>query len=226
MIIYITRHGQPLLTPADEGQTLSYQPGDMPLSALGQRQATSLGCRLASMGFEGTIYSSPYRRTSATAQLIAEALDTTFYVEPALREIVKHRSQMEGFRGLGLDDLESRFPRIAPDAELPYPWWTLDVEEDDTVLQRMRPFLERLVEQGSGDVLLVGHGASVGASTRFFLSLCQETPDDIPLSWNCALTAFELTSRCRLLLLRDTAHLAPPDVTSNALHKTDGPADT
>lgn len=215
MIVYITRHGQPLLKPAEEIDP-EYPRHDPPLSPLGDAQASALGQRLCEMGFRGRIYTSPYRRTAATAERIAEALDTVHYPEAAIREIVKRAEQMVGFEGLTLEALRAECRRIAPDAMLRHPWWTPDAEDDDAVLARVAPFLEDLLAHPDGDVLLVGHGASVGAATRFFLERCTPAPEEMPLSWNCALTAFRAGDACETLLLRDTAHLPDEQVTSNA----------
>ncbi len=151
-----------------------------------------------------------------TAQRIAQVLGCSFYPEPAIREIVKREEQMQGFRGMTVTEMRRECPGVAPEARLPYPWWTAAAEDEDAVLARARPFLEDLVSRRDGDVLLVGHGASVGAATRFFLSLCQVQYTDLPLSWNCSLTAFKVGACCRVLLMRDTQHLPDEDVTSNA----------
>ena len=168
---------------------------------------------------EEVLLASPYRRTALTAERIAAELDTVHYPEVAIREIVKRAENMVGFRGLTLDALRAEFGRVAPDATLPHPWWTPHAEDDAAVLARVAPFLERLLERREGDVLLVGHGASVGAATRFFLARCAPVPEEMPLSWNCALTAFRVGEPCETLLIRDTTHLADEEVTSNAKTK-------
>lgn len=218
MRIYITRHGQPRLRAAEEADP-EFPRHDPPLSELGMAQATALGRRLRGMGFAGRIYTSPYRRTAATAQLIAEELGTVFHLEPAIREIVKREEQMVGLCGLALEGLRAEFPRLAPDATLAYPWWTPQAEDGDAVLARVRPFLERLVAGRDGDALLIGHGASVHAATRFFLERCERLPEEMPPSWNCALTAFRVGHAWEAVLLRDTAHLPDERVTSNARSK-------
>lgn len=218
MIVYITRHGQPLLQPADAADP-EFPRHDPPLTPLGEAQAIALGRRLRALGFRGRIYTSPYRRTVRTAECIAAELNTVHYPEAAIREIVKRAEQMVGFQGLSLEALRAEFRRVAPDAALPYPWWTPQAEDDAAVLARVAPFLERLLERRDGDVLLVGHGASVGAATRFFLERCTPVPEEMPLSWNCALTAFRVQETCETLLIRDTAHLPDEEVTSNAKTK-------
>ena len=84
------------------------------------------------------------------------------------------------------------------------------------VLDRVRPFLDRLIDEADGDALLVGHGASVGASTRYFLETYPELLASLGPGWNCALTAVQVKPRIEPILLRDTAHLAYHQITSNA----------
>jgi len=216
MIVYITRHGQPVQATSAQKEDPEFPLTDRPLSALGREQARRLGERLQKLGFTGTIYASPYRRTAETADVIAEVLDTVFYPEVALREIVKVPDSLIDFRGLTLDGLRRSFPHVAADAVLPYPWWTLAAETSEEVLARVRPFLERLLGETDGDVLLVGHGASVGASTRYFLEGYPDVRARLGPGWNCALTAIQVKPRMEPILLRDTAHLAEHQVTSNA----------
>lgn len=216
MIVYVTRHGQPLQRTQAQKEDPEFPPGDPPLSALGREQAQRLGEHLKALDFAGTIYASPYRRTAETADGIAEVLDTGFYPEPALREVVKVASQMRDFEGLTSEGLRCVSSRLAPDAALPYPWWTLEAETSDGVLARVRPFLDHLIRGKDGDVLLVGHGASVGASMRYLLESRPEVLSRLGPGWNCALTAIRVTPRMEPLLLRDTTHLASHQVTSNA----------
>lgn len=209
MIVYITRHGQPQLSPRQE---------DPPLTPLGRIQARRLGERLRALGFQGTIYASPYRRTVETAVMIAEVLQTTFYPEAALREVVKDAAKMIGFRGMALSEIAA-FSRLASDAQLPYPWWTGEEETPERVLGRVRPFLARLAERADdhagGDVLLVGHGASVAASLRYYLEPYPEWVAKRGPNWNCALTAIRVAPVLEPLLITDVAHLESDQVTSN-----------
>jgi len=223
MIVYLTRHGQPLLRDTEDADP-EYPRHDPPLTALGRLQARALGRQLRDHDFCGRIYASPYRRTVQTAQLLAEVLGACLIPEPALREIVKSEQQMAEFQGLDAAALRAEFPQLCPDASLHSPWWTTAVETDDQVLARVTPFLEELTVNSDEDVLLVGHGASVEAITRWFLARSADQPDGLPISWHCALTAFRIAERCELLLMRDTSHLEDDQITSNARRKADADA--
>lgn len=215
MIVYITRHGQPWLSSTKDGGDPEYPPGDPPLSALGRDQARLLGARLRAIGFSGSILASPYWRTAETANLVAEELGATFRVEAAIREIVKVPEQMAAFRGLAVAELRATFPRLAPDATLGYPWWTTEAETSEMVLARVGQFL-RARHPDEGDVLLVGHGASVSACIRYFLNPYPDVLARVENNWNCGLTGIQVAPHFKPLLLADTAHLAPDQVTSNA----------
>lgn len=221
MIFYITRHGQPLVPGTESGgEDPDYPPGDPPLSDLGREQARRLGQRLKAAGFAGRIYASPYRRTTETAHGIAGVLETVVWPEPAIREYTG--PNIYNFQGATLETLRSQFPRIAPEAELTYPWWTLEQETTDERKQRpgvearVRAFLEPRIAAGGEDILLVGHGASCHAAIQYGRRLVTEEPEWPPVvGWNCSLTALRLSSPAKFILLGDTAHLEPHQVTSN-----------
>ena len=223
MIVYITRHGQPAFPPPEVEEDPEDPQRDRPISDLGCQQARLLGERLASIGFAGRIYSSPYRRTCQTADIICEALGSEFQPSALFREIVQRAETIAAFTGLTLEDLRTEFAHLAQDATLAYPWWTTEIEDSEAVRARVAPYVDHLVVCAEDDVLLVGHGASTGAATRHLLSHCKSVPDEIPLTWNCALTAFHCLvgvngemAGCDLLMLQDTAHMEEAQVTSNA----------
>jgi len=215
MIIYLTRHGQPMpFVDRPEGCR-----EDPPLSALGRAQARRLGERLVALGFRGAIYASPYRRTAETADVIAATLGTVFHPAPDIRETVVYRGSgltIDGFIGMTLAQLRERFPQLAPDARLPYPWWTREAETAEAVEARVCPFLDHLLAEGK-DTLLIGHGASIDASVRCLLRDRPEALARVPPNWNCQLTAIHMASPPEPLLLMDTAHLPDDEVTSNEL---------
>lgn len=98
MRIFITRHGQ-VATEAECFGDVDYPKGDMPLSALGVKQAHLLGKRLFAEGFSGRIFSSPYIRTLQTAEAIAEELGGAEIVKvDGLREICRETEDAEDVR--------------------------------------------------------------------------------------------------------------------------------
>ncbi|MDA0334342.1 MAG: histidine phosphatase family protein [bacterium] len=221
MLVHITRHGQVLPAGADTWSHADYPHGDPPLSRLGHQQAHLLGKRLATLGFQGRIYSSPYRRTVETACAIADVVGVD--VEPAapLREIVKKAEQMQGFVGMTGPLLATVHPRIMVPGDFHDEWWTTGAETDAAVEARVAPFVDSLLG-GSDDVLLVGHGASTGGVIDHLLRKFapQEIREPTP-GWNCALTTFHNTDSLRMLTRMDAEHLPEDHVTSNAQSRAD-----
>jgi len=74
MTIYLVRHGEKM--PGV---------GDPPLSPNGRAQATKLARYFQSIGVDA-IYSSPYKRTVETSQIIADNLGISFSLSPLLKE--------------------------------------------------------------------------------------------------------------------------------------------
>ncbi len=222
MILYITRHGQPLVKSGREAAVdPDYPPGDPPLSALGREQARRLGLRLKDQGFEGRIYASPYRRTMETADVIAGLLGSVTWPVPALREYTG--PNIHTFQGGSLEQLRALFPTMALGASLAYPWWTLQEESVDdqglrpNVMKRVGAFIETLMAVPGQDALLVGHGASTSAAARW---LHRKIPGHEPFpdkpGWNCTYTAIRLHPEIEFLAFRDITHLDPEQVTSNS----------
>ncbi len=58
-----------------------------------------LGKSLAQMGFQGTVYSSPYSRTIETAKIIADKTGTYLVPAAEMREYVIREDQMADFAG-------------------------------------------------------------------------------------------------------------------------------
>ncbi len=221
MLVHITRHGQVLPAAADTWSHADYPPGDPPLSELGNRQAQLLGEHLAALGFQGRIYSSPYRRTVATACAIADVVGVD--VEPAapLREIVKRAEQMQGFVGMTGPLLATVHPRVTVPGDFADQWWTTGAETDADVEARVAPFVDSLLG-GNDDVLLVGHGASTGGVIDHLLrKFAPEEIHEPTPGWNCALTTFSSMDSLRMLTRMDTDHLPEDHVTSNAQSRAD-----
>lgn len=157
MKIYLTRHGQ-VATKQFIGN-VQYPIGDMPLSELGREQAAYLGAYMKHLGFQGTIYSSPYARALETAQVIADYTGSKIVPWAPMREIVRSKKVMEEFTGLTLEQIRERYPSVDPDATLAYPWWTTKEESTEDMIERVNAGIVTL--DPNEDAMLVGHGASV-----------------------------------------------------------------
>ncbi len=217
MQLHLTRHGQVERDPA-------CRIGEPNLSELGCIQATRLGRRLAAEGFRGTVYASPYLRTVWTAHLIAEQTDSQVILAPPIREVVVKEENIRRYRGYTVEELQARFPRVAIESDWTWPWWTLQIEDPAAIDTRVGPFVDHLVARGT-DVLLVGHGASVGGVLRHVIRRSERKPTgDIPPAFNCALSSFRLSPEFSLgpgFRLNCTDHLDEDQVTANQHSKAD-----
>ncbi|MBQ7032435.1 MAG: histidine phosphatase family protein [Clostridia bacterium] len=224
MKIYITRHGQ--VAPKLFVGSVDYPTGDIPLTELGQSQAVCLGKELKKRGFSGKILSSPYRRTMMTANLAADGCDAPIYPDGALREMFFSDEAGEAFIGMDLDTLRTLFPHVAPDAELPHPWWTTQADTRPDLIARLAVFWDGVLASGVDEVLMVGHGASVFGSMaymnkKFGLGL----PEDLQAlgdfqatrNLNCNLSCIETDTAGQLVSARlfATDHLPDDLLTSN-----------
>lgn len=225
MKIYITRHGQ--VMPKEFIGTVDFPKGDVPLSELGQRQATCLGKELLARNFKGIIISSPYNRTMTTANLAAKECGAPVYTDGALREMIFPQTNISEFSGMTIDELKNRFSEVAKDATLEYPWWTTEPDSKEIITERLEVFWEKILSLGYEELMIVGHGASVFGSMNYFN---KKYGFDFPLNLdelgdylaernlNCNLSYIELDENKNLLHARmfATTHLTEEMLTSNA----------
>lgn len=217
MRLFIARHGQ--VVTKDNNGSVQFPKHDPHLSAIGVRQSRYLAKELIRSGFKGRIISSPFTRALMTAQPIAQAVGRPIEPEADFREVVGAPSWIEGFQGKTADEMRALIPEIAEDACLPDPWWKTDVETMDEVKARVRPLIDRLIEEGE-DVLLVGHGASTCAAIEIMMEKCGYAFDSFmpaPVSANCALSEFRFAhGKFRPVRVQSIAHMPLTMVSANA----------
>jgi probable phosphoglycerate mutase len=98
--IVMVRHGE-----TDWNRDNRFQGhADPPLNAVGRRQARALPRELAGDKLTA-LYSSPLRRASETASILADALDLEVHVLEALREV-----DVGSWSGLTRTQVETRYP--------------------------------------------------------------------------------------------------------------------
>lgn len=188
MKIYLARHGQVSLEAKYRNGDAFLPRGEHYLSPLGREQATLLGKFLANRNFHGTIYASPFWRTMETAEIIARETQSTILPATWIHEILMDQSFLDDFRGTPLDQLKEWYPHIAQNAVMEFPWWPLKPEDSDIVMKRVSAGIDKLLDEyGSTDeeILLVGHGASIGAANDY-LGLRRTG-----MLWNCSLGMYD-----------------------------------
>ena len=205
------------------GANHEFPPMDLELSVLGLEQAHLLGRHLKSVGFQGRIISSPLLRTVSTADAIAEECGLTFYLEPRMQEM---RVYTAPYMGLNIDQIHKAFPRLAQDATLPWPWTVEDPNEQvDQVSVRVNELVDELLANPPAeDILLIGHGATLGALKRNLYRRSGHE-EESGYYWNCALSRYDVAPDGSARMVELVRHDFMPDdmVTSNKRKLTDPP---
>lgn len=168
--VYVTRHGFAGRPDGEGAGDPRWKHEDPRLLPLGRSQAERLGRRLAKLEDEKPLLvSSPLWRTAETAQLIAEALDCTFIVDPGIMEFC-HPKMIQVFAGLNPAGARAAFDRLANAELLECPWWPAQPETRETCRARTASALARGLPRWSASgarvVVLVGHGASADTAVE------------------------------------------------------------
>ncbi len=151
--ILLARHGATTLAAGDRfaGAT------DALLSGEGEAQAGRLAARLAREPIDA-VYSSPMKRTMATAAAAVRGRGLAIVAAPELREVDHGR-----WEGLTPGEVKSKFgAEYARWSTDPYRFGPEGGETGEEVLRRALPRLERIVREHEGTcVLVVSHKATI-----------------------------------------------------------------
>jgi len=159
--VWIARHGERIDFVDPDWTQTGGDPYDPHLSPNGMQQAKDVARRLKDEGISH-IFSSPFLRTLQTANEVAELLDLPIYVEPGAGEMLSADWYPDGDpRVWSLDDRRKQFSRI----DLSYePHGVSTFPEDWEIIKRRGAATMRaIVEKFSGNLFVVGHGASVSS---------------------------------------------------------------
>lgn len=213
-LLLITRHCQ--ATGKKSENTFFPIPGDGGITALGVEQSVLLGKYIKKLNFKGTIFASPYFRTTATACEIAKITGSKVYPDERFQERVSRNGGNLKNGGASLAQLKKLYPQeIADDAKLSKDWILKQKEKyDGAHQQRIKAALEELLKQ-KNDILIVTHGGAVGALLRIMQEKCNIKRIRGTI-WNCALFKFAVDDKgnCRFLGY-DISFLPDEKVTSN-----------
>ncbi len=153
---------------------------DWELTELGRQQAeniaTNLQLELGDKNF--SLYSSPLRRASETAEIIGESFGRSPQFMKALKERNLGRAVGQSVQWLK-DNIENQeltcFDRCFSDAESRYDVW-----------QRLKPLYEKICYGEEEYTLLVSHGDTLGIFHVMWLGLDVEMLDKIQLAGRSA----------------------------------------
>ena len=197
--IFLARHGnrQDLVDPT--WRASAEEPLDPPLAADGVEQARRLGQRLIGEGIVA-IVASPYLRAVQTAHHVNEALAVPMHIEPGFAEWISPQAFERAPRLRSVEALRAEYPDLrdgyVAHGALRHP------ESAAQLRERTRQTLDALLQAFDGNVLAVGHGASVAATV---LSDARITSVECPL---CALFCLEHDrARWHLAIDAEVAHV-------------------
>jgi len=200
--VWAVRHGQRQDSVDPEWDATADRIHDPPLTELGRWAAWRVGRRFGERGQSlDAVYASPFLRAVETASEICTETGQEFRLEPGLGE----------HRNAGWFDAE---PETVDTAELATLFDTLRLDNEPYVtpqfpeshedaMARIGRTTRRIAEADSGEVLLVGHGITIGGVVAGLTGSADEA--DAPL---CGLTRLERDGdEWRLDFSGDTAHL-------------------
>jgi 2,3-bisphosphoglycerate-dependent phosphoglycerate mutase len=154
MKFYFVRHGE---SEANTRHIISNRASPFALTLLGREQAHALARSLSDVPVRA-IFSSPIRRASETAEILAASFNQTYHVTEALREydcgVLEEKSDTESWKlhsEIAEDWVWRHNHSRRPEGGESF----LDIRN------RFVPFIEHLTRDGSNrhdHILLVGHG--------------------------------------------------------------------
>ena len=214
--LYLVRHGATQLSAEDKfaGEV------DVLLSDAGHDQARKLGKRLSHETISA-VYSSPMKRTIATATEVANLHALEVQTMPELREIAHGR-----WEGRARADVEREFAEeYARWEEDPYSFAPVGGESGLQVTARALPALLQLVERHAGQrFVVVSHKATIRLLLSSLLGFdprkYRDRLDQNPCGLN--ILDFKDPAHPRLTLFNDISHYDSdvPEVPSRRLSKT------
>lgn len=178
-VIYI-RHGESLSNIEQPGLKAG---SDLPLTPEGVRQVHATGRLLAELAISGAvgplsgiIYASPYKRTLATAHIVASYIDGMVKEDDRLKEIQK------GFwHGEPVRDVIQYEAEVRPDEE--YAFRPPGGENWFEVAHRMVEVVDEHEKRGDASLVVVSHDfpieAAIGAKTGLPARRWKDYPVDV-----------------------------------------------
>lgn len=211
--IYVTRHGQ-----MGNPEIKAFN-GEYALTELGKLQAKQLGKYLKGKKFNGIIYSSPLYRTMQTAETVAKINNCAVMIDPGLQEYAPVLPELNNGKygicaeGCNKSEIKKYFPQAKLSARFTYPWRLMN-EPEKMRHERSEKTLNAILAETKGDILLVGHSATV-KSLMFVLSKRSAKPISA-IPWNCCLVTVTLDDNNKVTTFTvETDRFLKPEQTTN-----------
>lgn len=171
--IWLIRHGLRADFEDKNWRNHAERPYDPPLSQNGEIQAKETAAFLKNRQIDA-LFASPYLRTMQTADYISRETDLKVKVEPGFGEWLNPAWFDRYPALLSHDELKKRFSAIdkhySPFLLPRFPEQNEDVE----MFERLKKTLNYIIRHYNGDIVIVGHGATLSQAGRALLGLNQE----------------------------------------------------
>ena len=197
--LYLMRHGETVWNTERRYQGMT----DIELSEEGHRQAACAAERFKNIKID-KIYCSPLKRAMATAKPIAEEKGLEINAEKDFREIC-----FGEWEGKTIPELTETYgaPYINFIRE-PDKYGFPGEESIENVIQRIKPGVDRILENDDGNVLIVSHGGIIRLMIMYIMGLDNSWFTKMWIN-NTAISIIEIKNDRRLMLtVNDSAHLS------------------
>ena len=206
--IYVTRHAQ-----VGDKNMVHLASREWMITTLGKKQAELLADYLVNVKkFNGTIFVSPFYRTIETGLITAGKLNKKVILEPGIQEIAPH--------GKGKFMKGAQIAEYFSDQTVPGTTfndnWRLSHEDNTARQLRVDKAIERILEESTGDILLVSHGGTCSNIVRTFNTKAASGVKPVKgMPWNCALFTFELDTDGKVTSATYTTEYMTDDIVTN-----------
>lgn len=197
--VWIARHGHRFDFAYPEWFLTAERRYDPALSDQGFAQVQQLANRLKQEPIDH-LFCSPFLRAIQTAQPIAQLLDLPLKIERGLGEWLNPDWMTEYPQTSPLEELIQKYSIDQPYSSRLIPTYP---ESESAMMQRMANIASQLVTEFSGNLLLVGHGATVGGITAGLMG--ENLIWQAPLA--CLTKIVYVKNRWKIELKADISHL-------------------
>jgi len=205
--VYVTRHGQ-----RGDKKYFDAAVKEHKLMPTGKEQAELLAHYLAEKcQFKGTILASPFYRTIETAMPTAQLLGKKVILEPGLQEM----NRGPKVSGMTFAQIEERFPGMTEKGSTFTEPWRITNESDEARKERTEKALKRILAEHPGDLLLIGHGATVNDVKKIMNAKLPKEKQISGFGWNCSLWIYELDDKDQVISARYTTEFMPDEKVTN-----------
>ena len=207
--VYVVRHAQVGIGIKEISETRITED-------LGVTQAKKLADHLVKkLKFNGTIYASPFYRTTETATYTAALLNKKIILEPGLQEMAPYKKPAP--KGMTLKQIHSYFEDKVVPGKRYKDGWRLCNETLDMRRVRFAKAIDAILADSKDDLLLVTHGAGIGDINRAMAAkLVGKKKKLRGDGWNCGLYIYELNDKNQLVGYKYTTEfMDDTELTSN-----------